>query len=141
KPRHVPFAVSIGVAVALGSPASLALAQASEPVTSSVFTHRIQIDDGPESNTINNNWSFITNPPAKPVAASEPDISTGQRHGRGGGRGGAGGHGTRGTNSASGDGSNGTTNATSNSMPNGTGNDAPAAAPSTASSPGSAGSQ
>ncbi|RKP58713.1 hypothetical protein [Pararobbsia silviterrae] len=86
---------------ALGA-ASSAFAQASEPVQSSVFTHRVTVDDGPQSGAINDNWKFITNPPAKPVAASDPAADSG-KHGHGRGSGSGGGRGTRGTSSASND--------------------------------------
>lgn len=84
--------------------ASLAYGQASAPVQSSVFTHPVNVDDGPESGSINDNWKFITHPPAAPVVASDTSPSPGQRHGRGGGRGGqGGGHGGRGMTNASND--------------------------------------
>jgi hypothetical protein len=72
--------------------ASPVFAQSSAPVTSSVFTHQATDDTGGESGAINDNWKFITNPPARPVAASEPAPSNGARHGkRGRGMAGSGG--------------------------------------------------
>ncbi|WP_413193467.1 hypothetical protein [Pararobbsia alpina] len=99
--------------VAMSGATSLCFAQASQPVESSVFTHRAAVDDGPESGAINDNWKFITSPPAKPVAASAPPAGDSPRHGRGGGRG-SGGRGMRGTSSASSDGSNGATTGANN---------------------------
>jgi hypothetical protein len=59
-----------------------AFAQSSAPVTSSVLVHPATEDAGGQSAAINDNWKFITNPPAHPVAASEPASSGGGRHGR-----------------------------------------------------------
>jgi hypothetical protein len=73
-------------------------AQSSAPVTSSVFVHPAIEDTGGESAAINDNWKFITSPPAHPVAASEPSPSNGSRRGkRGRGMSGSGGSGDTGT--------------------------------------------
>ena len=154
--RYASLVTRVGIVTVLSVAAGLAFAQASQPVESSVFTHRVQVDDGPQSGAINDNWKYITNPPAAPVAASTPAAGDGQRHGRGGGRGGGGGgggggmggRGMKGTSNASNDTSN---TAASMPMPSnaamlpGTGNYAPtgsaganppsAPGPDTASSP------
>lgn len=122
--KKVPYSgvlARVGVMTSLCLAAVAAFAQASQPVESSVFTHHVQVDDGPESGAINDNWKYITSPPAKPVAASAPTAGDGQRHGRGGGRGGGGmgGHGMKGMSNASND--------TSNPPPSNPATNAPAA--------------
>jgi hypothetical protein len=85
--------LSMIAACAASMLASPVFAQSSAPVTSSVFVHPATEDTGGQSAAINDNWKFITNPPAHPVAASEPASSSGAhqgRHGRGGGAGGGG---------------------------------------------------
>jgi uncharacterized membrane protein YgcG len=80
--------------------ASPVFAQSSAPVTSSVFVHPATEDTGGESAAINDNWKFITNPPAHPVAASEPSSSGGSHRGkRGRGMSGSGGSGGSGSSS------------------------------------------
>jgi hypothetical protein len=78
--------------------APVVFAQASAPVTSSVFTHSVTDDSGNQAGAINDNWKFITSPPAHPVAASDPAQDHGSR------RGGGGGHRGRGTQASSPDG-------------------------------------
>ncbi|WP_152601708.1 hypothetical protein [Burkholderia paludis] len=56
-----------------------AFAQASEPVTSSVFVHR-SYDTG--NSAINDNFQYITHPPVRPVAASAPTATHGGHRGR-----------------------------------------------------------
>jgi hypothetical protein len=84
--------IAAGAVFLLAAPA---FAQSSAPVTSSVFVHPATADTGGESGAINDNWRFITNPPAHAVAASEAAPSSGSHHGKHGGRGmsGAGGSG------------------------------------------------
>jgi hypothetical protein len=86
--------------------ASPVFAQSSAPVTSSVFVHPATEDTGGESAAINDNWKFITNPPAHPVAASEPPPSGGSHRGKRG-RGMSGSGGSSGAGGAGGSGDTG----------------------------------
>ncbi len=98
--RHMMFPRTGGLRMIAACAAPMlvlpAFAQSSAPVTSSVFVHPATEDTGGQSAAINDNWKFITNPPAHPVAASEPASSSDSHHGRhgrgGGGAGGGGGH-------------------------------------------------
>ncbi|VWC58234.1 hypothetical protein BLA18110_00639 [Burkholderia lata] len=56
-----------------------AFAQASEPVTSSVFVHR-SYDTG--NSAINENFQYIAHPPIRPVATSAPPVTRGAHRGR-----------------------------------------------------------
>ncbi|MDR8729645.1 hypothetical protein FEQ05_02077 [Burkholderia pseudomultivorans] len=75
--------------------APMAFAQASAPVTSSVFVHR-PYDTG--NSAIDANFQYIAHPPVRPVAASEPAVVRGSRRGR---RGQAGAASTTGSGTAS----------------------------------------
>ena len=91
--------------------ASPVFAQSSAPVTSSVFVHPATQDTGGESAAINDNWRFITSPPAQPLAASEPSPPNGSHRGkRGRGMGGSGSAGGTGDTGAA-------STATSNGLP------------------------
>ncbi|VWC34704.1 hypothetical protein BLA23254_06562 [Burkholderia lata] len=72
-------ALSAAAAAALVSAMPRAFAQASEPVTSSVFVHRAY-DTG--NGAINDNFQYIAHPPIRPVAASAPPVARGAHRGR-----------------------------------------------------------
>ncbi|MFD1557544.1 hypothetical protein ACFSHT_18260 [Paraburkholderia silviterrae] len=59
--------------------ATTAFAQASSPVTSSVFVHH-SFDTG--NSAINENFQFIAHPPMRPVAASAPTVTRSPHRGR-----------------------------------------------------------
>ncbi|WP_423382082.1 hypothetical protein [Burkholderia sp. LMG 32019] len=72
-------ALSAATAAAMVSAVPAAFAQASEPVTSSVFVHR-SYDTG--NSAINENFQYIAHPPIRPVAASAPPVAHGAHRGR-----------------------------------------------------------
>jgi hypothetical protein len=84
--RHM-IVLSGAVGAGLMSIGPTAFAQASSPVTSSVFVHR-SFDTG--NSAINENFQYITHPPVRPVAASEPTVTRSAHRGRRGQMGGAG---------------------------------------------------
>lgn len=69
----------IVASAAMMSIGQAAFAQASSPVTSSVFVHR-SFDTG--NSAVNQNFQYITHPPVHPVAASEPAVARGSHAGR-----------------------------------------------------------
>jgi predicted NBD/HSP70 family sugar kinase len=71
--------VSAAVGAAMMSIGPTAFAQASSPVSSSVFIHR-SFDTG--NNAVNENFQYIAHPPMRPVAASEPAVARGAHRGR-----------------------------------------------------------
>ncbi|WGY70267.1 hypothetical protein KEC55_24790 [Burkholderia cepacia] len=75
--RFVALRVAAAAAAMFIVPA--AFAQASAPVTSSVFVHP-PYDTG--NSAINENFQYITHPPMRPVAASEPAVVRGAHRGR-----------------------------------------------------------
>ncbi|VWM08960.1 hypothetical protein BLA6992_03262 [Burkholderia lata] len=72
-------ALSAAAVAATVSAMPPAFAQASEPVTSSVFVHR-SYDTG--NSAINENFQYIAHPPIQPVAASAPPVARGAHRGR-----------------------------------------------------------
>ncbi|WP_175845634.1 hypothetical protein [Burkholderia arboris] len=81
--RFVAFGAAAAVAAMSVMPA--AFAQASAPVTSSVFVHQ-PYETG--NSAINENFQYIAHPPIRPVAASAPTVSHGAHRGRRGQAGG-----------------------------------------------------
>ncbi|MGS0894568.1 hypothetical protein ACVBGC_18860 [Burkholderia stagnalis] len=75
--RIVALSAATGAAMMAIAPA--ALAQASAPVTSSVFVHQ-PYDSG--NSAINQNFQYIAHPPIQPVAASTPPVPHGGHRGR-----------------------------------------------------------
>ncbi|MGF6603110.1 hypothetical protein P3T23_007863 [Paraburkholderia sp. GAS448] len=73
------IAVSAAVGAAMMSIGPTAFAQASSPVSSSVFIHR-SFDTG--NSAVNENFQYIAHPPMHPVAASEPTVARGGHRGR-----------------------------------------------------------
>ncbi|WP_175997726.1 hypothetical protein [Burkholderia stabilis] len=90
------IALSAATATALMTTLPAAFAQASAPVTSSVFVHP-PYDTG--NSAINENFQYIAHPPIRPVAASAPTAVHGSHRGR---------RGQAGTTSAAGGGGNNT---------------------------------
>lgn len=84
---HGP-AVKVVVCIAMMSIGPMVFAQASTPVTSSVFVHH-SYDTG--NGAINDNFSFIAHPPARPAEVSAPAAVRGSHRGRRGQTGAAGG--------------------------------------------------
>jgi hypothetical protein len=78
-----PFVHIVAVSALVGPAMMLigptAFAQASSPVTSSVFVHR-SFDTG--NSAINENFQFIAHPPVHPVAASAPSAGRSSHRGR-----------------------------------------------------------
>jgi len=75
---HV-IAASAAAGAVMMSIGAGAFAQASAPVSSSVFVHRT-FDTG--NSAINENFQYIAHPPARPVAASAPTAPRASHRGR-----------------------------------------------------------
>ncbi|ALX14212.1 hypothetical protein P350_21825 [Burkholderia cepacia JBK9] len=75
--RFVAFGAAAATAAMSVVPA--AFAQASAAVTSSVFVHQ-PYDTG--NSAIDDNFRYISHPPIRPVAASEPTVAHGAHRGR-----------------------------------------------------------
>ncbi|CAB3802638.1 hypothetical protein LMG28688_05604 [Paraburkholderia caffeinitolerans] len=74
-----PLMHAIALCAAIMLIGTTAFAQASSPVTSSVFVNH-SFDTG--NSAINENFQFIAHPPMRPVAASAPTVARSPHRGR-----------------------------------------------------------